>query len=128
MYGQGNTFFVGYTPGVIGGSRIRCDIPDMELRIDELLKEHDVSQSQLARDLGVKQPTVSRWVSGESSPPTKKLAEIAAYFKIDPLFLFKDYGAHKRKLEILKQIEALDDHDVLAVRNLVDTLSQRRDQ
>ena len=125
MYEQGNTFFVGYTPKGIGDLQQPCDTPAMELRIDELLDESGISQAQLARDMGVKQPTVSRWVTGESSPPTKKLAEIAAYFKVDPLLLFREYGHQAKYLDILNRLRKLDRHDVIAVETLVESLSTR---
>jgi transcriptional regulator with XRE-family HTH domain len=125
MYETRNTFFVGYTPKGIGAPQAICDTPAMELRIDELLDERGISQTQLAADLGVKQPTVHRWVTGESSPPTKKLAEIAAYFKIDPLLLFREYGHQAQYLDILARLRKLDHHDVLAVETLVESLSTR---
>lgn len=125
MYEHGNTFFVGNTPKGIGASQSICETPSMELRIDELLDERGISQTQLAADLGVKQPTVHRWVTGESSPPTKKLAEIAAYFKVDPLLLFREYGAQAKYLDILARLRKLDHHDVLAVETLVESLSTR---
>ena len=125
MYEQSNTFFGEYTRRGIGASQEPCDTRDMELRIDELLSERGISQSELARELGVKQPTVHRWVTGESSPPTKKLAEIATYFKVDPLLLFREYGNQAQYLGILSRLRKLDRHDVLAVETLVESLSTR---
>lgn len=125
MYETSNTYFVGNTPRGIGAPQKTCDNPGMELRIDELLSERGISQTQLAADLGVKQPTVHRWVTGESSPPTKKLAEIASYFRVDPLLLFREYGQQAQFLDILARLRKLDHHDVLAVETLVESLSTR---
>lgn len=97
--------------------------PTMELRIGDLLKERDISQTQMAHDLGVKQSTVSKWVSGDNSPPTKKLEEIAAYFGIDPLLLFKKYASNQGQLNIFLRLRALDPHHVDAVNSLVESLA-----
>jgi len=39
--------------------------------------EHDLSQSQLAKLLGVKQPTVTRWETGEHNPTWETLLLLA---------------------------------------------------
>jgi len=39
--------------------------------------EHDLSQSQLAKLLGVKQPTVARWETGEHNPTWETLLLLA---------------------------------------------------
>lgn len=45
-----------------------------------LLEEHDCSQSELARHLGVNQPTVSRWLHGTYNVSLPNLERIAEYF------------------------------------------------
>lgn len=56
------------------GTRIR------ELRLSA--KEQAISQSQLARGLGVKPNTVSRWESGEYRPTPMDIQAISRYFEI----------------------------------------------
>ena len=107
----------------IGGLPVVVNNPVMELRIGDLLKERKISQTQMAHDLGVKQSTVSKWVSGDNSPPTKKLEEIAAYFNIDPLLLFRKYAENTRQLEIFLRLQSLDQRDVQTVSTLVESLS-----
>ena len=126
MYEQRNTFFVGYAPRGIGIHEEPCDKCKMELRISELLVAKGASQTQMAADLGVKQPTVSRWVSGESSPPTKNLAAIAAYFEVHPLQLFKEFASNPEAEKILTSLSKLGPSEILAVSQLVETLAQGR--
>jgi transcriptional regulator with XRE-family HTH domain len=44
--------------------------------------EHDLSQSQLAKLLGVKQPTVARWETGEHNPTWETLLLLAQKLSI----------------------------------------------
>lgn len=46
-------------------------------RITMLRKERDISQTELARRLGVSRQAVSKWEQGSSSPDTAKLIQLA---------------------------------------------------
>ena len=95
----------------------------MRIRFKELLEYKDVTQTQAAFDLGVNQGTISKWISGENSPPTKKLEELASYFGVDPIFLFERYpwdGPHRK---IIERIPSLDERDAKIVSNLIDDLT-----
>lgn len=93
----------------------------MDLRIDELLKSSGGSQTEMAHALGVKPSTVSKWVSGKNSPPTKKLQEIAEYFGVEPLFLFRKYAGDDRRQVIFRRLLVLDDRAITAVDALTES-------
>jgi transcriptional regulator with XRE-family HTH domain len=46
-------------------------------------EERGLGQAQLARRVGVTQQTVSRWESGEFTPPPKRLVHLAQALELD---------------------------------------------
>jgi len=46
-------------------------------RLRQYLDDESVSQTELARRLGVKQPTVWEWLNGESSPSAENLQKLS---------------------------------------------------
>jgi transcriptional regulator with XRE-family HTH domain len=52
-------------------------------RIKAVLAEKNITNKQLAKQLDVKQETVSRWCTNQSQPSIQVLYEIAKYLKID---------------------------------------------
>ncbi len=62
-------------------------------RIKELMKENDLNQVKLANKVGVKQNTISSWLSGKKEPSITSLWLLADYFNIDIDYLVgrKDY-------------------------------------
>ena len=52
-------------------------------RIKAVLAEKNMTNKQLAKQLDVKQETVSRWCTNQSQPSIQVLYEIARYLKID---------------------------------------------
>ena len=51
-------------------------------RLKELREAHQLSQTQIAIELGTKQSTYSNWENGIREPKIKKLIEIADYYNI----------------------------------------------
>ena len=52
-------------------------------RIKAVLAEKNITNKQLAKQLDVKQETVSRWCTNQSQPSIQVLYEVAKYLKID---------------------------------------------
>ncbi len=50
--------------------------------IARLREDAGLSQRELARSLGVKQPTVANWELGKREPTLSQLVEIANYFQV----------------------------------------------
>lgn len=56
-------------------------------RISELMKEEKLTQVALAEKIGVKQNTISAWLSGKKEPSIRSLWLVADYFGVDIDFL-----------------------------------------
>lgn len=59
-------------------------------KIYELRKKSNLSQEQLANELGVSRQAISKWESGQSVPDTDKLVAISEYFNVTLDYLLKD--------------------------------------
>jgi len=67
----------------------------------EMRTQRGLSQTELARMLGVTNKAVSKWETGKSKPTTNVIRKLAALFKIDinELLSMRD---EERKMEISK--------------------------
>ena len=52
-------------------------------RIKELMQEHNLNQVKLAEGCGVKQNTISAWLSKSKEPSIRSLWLLADYFDVD---------------------------------------------
>lgn len=116
-------FSHGIPHGLSGAPCAAWQNAPMELRIEELRAAKGVSQTEMARELGVEQPTVSKWISGKNSPPTKNLQAIADYFGVEPILLFKRYARSAEHIEIVLQLLNLTPKELKAVKALVSSLA-----
>ena len=62
-------------------------------RLRELMKEEGLNQVKLAEKVGVKQNTISNWLSGKKEPSITSLWLLADYFNVDIDYIVgrKDY-------------------------------------
>lgn len=62
-------------------------------RINELLKEHGISQSVLAKNIGVSQRAVSKWINHQAEPTESSIVNCALFFSVsaDYLLGLKDF-------------------------------------
>ncbi|MFS8367802.1 MULTISPECIES: helix-turn-helix domain-containing protein, partial [Acetobacter] len=47
------------------------------MSLKAILKERGITQAQLASQMGVSEPTVSRWISGKALIPTQMLRAVS---------------------------------------------------
>jgi transcriptional regulator with XRE-family HTH domain len=52
--------------------------------IEKYIRDSGISQSELARRLGVSQPTVSDWISGKKTPSGDKVLSLAKEMGVTP--------------------------------------------
>ncbi|MBR7019732.1 MAG: helix-turn-helix transcriptional regulator [Lachnospiraceae bacterium] len=59
------------------------DLVKMGAFLKELRKEKDITQEQLAEEMGVARRTVSRWETGANMPDMDILIDISDFYKVD---------------------------------------------
>lgn len=99
-------------------------------------QELGLMQSQLADLVGVTQQTISRWESGEVTPPPKRLGRIAEVLDMDMdrLLSYAGYLPSNGSLDdaqvirlVDEQIDRLTDADLLTLAGrIVEELAQRK--
>lgn len=56
-------------------------------RLNILLKENNITQSELAKKLNIAKSSVNGWCKGSAFPRMNKIIELAFIFHVDPAFL-----------------------------------------
>ncbi|MDE7257150.1 MAG: helix-turn-helix domain-containing protein [Clostridia bacterium] len=51
-------------------------------RLKELLKERGISQETLAKNIGVSQRAVSKWINHQAEPTESSIVNCAVYFEV----------------------------------------------
>ena len=89
-----------------------------EDRFKGLRKDRNLTQGDIARDLGVSKATVAMWETGRRTPPLKKMREIAEYFncRLDYLLgtsddAWTDYYEYEEAEQYVKMSAAAEDAD-----------------
>lgn len=88
-------------------------------KLRDLISEKAISMTQLGKELGVKQQTVSQWADGKTTPALNHLKPLASYFEvtIDELVtgvapeneaMHLDTGLSNLTIEKLKQLKTDD--------------------
>ncbi len=67
-------------------------------KLIEYRYDHDMSQRQLADLVGVKQPQIARWESGESLPQPENLSRLAGKLKLEFVFSYAPAGREPKQI------------------------------
>lgn len=51
-------------------------------KLKDLINDHDITQEQLAKIIGVHRKQVGRWINGQSEMGIEKLKKICEYFQV----------------------------------------------
>lgn len=84
-------------------------------RLIKLRKEHNLSQEQLADELGVSRQAVSKWERGEASPDTDNLIALAKLYDTSLDGLLLDKPTEEKKDE-----EKKDDISLLEIKRKIE--------
>lgn len=60
---------------------------DFAKRLNELLMKNNITQSELARKMGVSKSSVNGWCKGSTYPRIEKIIELSFIFHVDPSIL-----------------------------------------
>ena len=68
------------------------------VRLADLMKEHNISQPELAKEIGCSKSTISRFISGAKGTPThEQVLKIARLFNVSTDFLLGETNIPDRK-------------------------------
>ncbi|MCM1438497.1 MAG: helix-turn-helix domain-containing protein [Roseburia sp.] len=56
-------------------------------RLKELLKDKGISQETLAKNIGVSQRAVSKWINNQSEPTLNSIINCAVFFEVSADYL-----------------------------------------
>lgn len=77
--------------------------------LTDVMRERDISQTQLAKAVGVSPQAVQQWCSGKTTPRGKSLAQLAEYLQLAPAVI--QYGpvasASSNKQSVIKTEDGL---------------------
>ena len=62
-------------------------LEQIQQRIAEAIKQSGLTQTELARRLGIKQPTIGQYLSGRSMPALDTFANLCAVLDVDPAYI-----------------------------------------
>lgn len=63
-------------------------------RLAEVIKESGLTQTELARRLNIKQPTIGQYLSGRAMPALDTFANLCIILDVDPAYILgvEDFG------------------------------------
>ena len=70
---------------------------DIHEKIRKLLHDAGMNPSQVAKQLGLKQPSVFSWCNGDSKPSKESIMKLSKLFNVDPAYLMIDSAAENGK-------------------------------
>ena len=80
-------------------------------KLKKLMKDKGVSGNKLSQDIGIDRASITKYLSGESSPRLDTFLAICSAFNVQPNYFlnpeYEDYSADESKTEERKIIESL---------------------
>ena len=70
-------------------------IATFQQRLIEVVSEKSLSNSTIAKEIGISKQTLSAWLTGERSPKRPTINAIASYFGVSPIWLM-GYDVEKK--------------------------------
>lgn len=74
-------------------------------RLQCLLDKHNMTYSDLAKELKINKSTISMWKTGNITPKTKIVLKLAEYFNVSPTYLMYGEDISKKWVELMDKRE-----------------------
>ena len=88
-------------------------IATFQQRLIEVVSEKPLSNSAIAKEIGISKQTLSAWLAGERSPKKPTINAIASYFGVSPIWLM-GYDVEKKisdSIQIAKRPPAPEEQE-----------------
>ena len=89
-------------------------------RIKRLREQYGITQSELAKQLGITRSSVNAWEMGISTPSTQYIVELASIFDVSTDFLL---GVENT---VSINVSGLSDKDIELINSMVSHLKNRK--
>lgn len=89
-------------------------------RIKRLREQYGITQSELAKQLGITRSSVNAWEMGISTPSTQYIVELASIFDVSTDFLL---GVENT---VSINVSGLSDKDIELINSIVSHLKNRK--
>jgi len=104
------------------------------IRLLELRNEKNMSQREMAKNLGVSQGTYCNWENNRTEPSIEQLIEIARFFSVSVDYLVGNSDEigiinvkkplSKEELQVLSTLNALSDQSKTLLLNFINSLDK----
>lgn len=101
---------------------MRHDLKECGKRIQQLRKERELTQEQLAEKLNVSQNTIAKIESGLRRPSIDFLLEISEFFKVSTNYLV--FGVHAEDEKLKKDI----DETIKKIDQTIEKLLEKKEE
>ena len=85
-------------------------------RLSALMKERNVTQEELAHELGIKRQTVSLYKNGQSTPDAAQLKNIATFFDVSADWLLGLTNTRSQDIDIRRICEKIDQKEQVIIQ------------
>lgn len=97
----------------------------VRVNIVRLIENSSISQKKIASDVGVSEPTIYRWKSGENAPTLDNIDRLAEVLGVSPLDFFKtEESENNDSLDLIRKILSFDSEGLQALKNQVGAIEK----
>ncbi|MBQ3835443.1 MAG: helix-turn-helix transcriptional regulator [Elusimicrobia bacterium] len=75
------------------------------IKLLTVLKEKNLTQKELSKNLDIKEPIISRWMKGKSKPSTKSINKLANYFNVPVSYFYNNENIDSNEKDLINQLK-----------------------
>ncbi|MDT0692721.1 helix-turn-helix domain-containing protein [Staphylococcus hyicus] len=94
--------------------------------LEQLMKEHNITQVELSEAIGVSQSTISNWLKEIKYPRISKVQQLADYFNVPKSHITEDRTVHQETIAAHFDKEDLTEEEMEEVRQFIEFIKNRK--